>query len=52
MVRLHIRRADSGNIDRYTRRAMKKMGVACSFKYKCEESWRKTAWKVLYLSNS
>jgi len=31
---------------------LKKMGVTCSFKYKCEGRRRKTAWKVLYLSKS
>jgi len=29
MVTPQIRRADSGNIDRHTRRAMRAMGVAC-----------------------
>ena len=29
MVTPHIRRADSGNIDRHTRRAIRAMGVAC-----------------------
>jgi len=29
MVKPHIRRADSGNIDRHIRRAMRTMGVAC-----------------------
>jgi hypothetical protein len=56
MVTPHMRRrANSGHVDRQYSQG--RDSNACKlqtniFNYKCEDRWRKTAWKELYLSNS
>jgi hypothetical protein len=48
------RRANSGNVNRHTRRAMTAMGVTCKQPASTTnvKKMEKMAWKVLYLSNS
>lgn len=50
------RRADSGNLERYTHTASHESNgcplKTTNFSYSCEERQGKTAWKELYLSNS
>ena len=56
IVTIHMRRrADSGHIDRqysqgHDSNACRLQTNICN--YKCEDRWRKTVWKELYLSNS
>ena len=51
LVTPYIRRADSGNNDTLTG-PWQQWVLLADINYKCEDMWRKTVWKELYLSNS